>query len=236
MVVEKGSIPSRRHRHHGQGLVSRARCPRPGSLGESGGRDLRSPVSSELRRFSVHVADYVWYITVGVLLALLAFDVFIIGRRPHEPTTRESATAIAFYIGLAVLFGLGVWVFSGGNYAGRVLRRLADRVQPERRQPVHLPHHHGQVRGAEEIPADRAADRHHPGAGLPRHLHRGRRGRDQRVLLGVLPVRRVPGLHRDPPGQAGRERRRGLQGERGRPVRREAADRHRRVQRRNSPS
>jgi tellurite resistance protein TerC len=66
----------------------------------------------------VHVADYVWYITVGVLLALLAFDVFIIGRRPHEPTTRESATAIAFYVGLAIIFGLGVWVFSGGNYAG----------------------------------------------------------------------------------------------------------------------
>jgi len=66
----------------------------------------------------VHVADYVWYITVGVLLALLAFDVFVIGRRPHEPSTRESATAIAFYIGLAVVFGLGVWFFSGGRYAG----------------------------------------------------------------------------------------------------------------------
>jgi len=66
----------------------------------------------------VHVADYVWYITVGVLLALLTFDVFIIGRRPHEPTTRESATAIALYVGLAIVFGLGVWVFSGGQYAG----------------------------------------------------------------------------------------------------------------------
>jgi tellurite resistance protein TerC len=66
----------------------------------------------------VHVADYVWYITVGVLLALLAFDVFIIGRRPHEPSTKESATAIVFYVSLAVLFGLGVWVFSGGQYAG----------------------------------------------------------------------------------------------------------------------
>ncbi|GAB3820935.1 TerC/Alx family metal homeostasis membrane protein [Kribbella italica] len=66
----------------------------------------------------MHVHDYVWYITVGVLLALLAFDVFIIGRRPHEPTTKESATAIAFYVGLAVVFGLGVWVFSGGQYAG----------------------------------------------------------------------------------------------------------------------
>jgi tellurite resistance protein TerC len=66
----------------------------------------------------VHVHDYVWYITVGVLLALLAFDVFIIGRRPHEPSTKESATAIAFYVGLAVIFGLGVWAFSGGRYAG----------------------------------------------------------------------------------------------------------------------
>ncbi|MDX6246879.1 MAG: tellurite resistance protein TerC [Kribbellaceae bacterium] len=66
----------------------------------------------------MHVADYVWFITVGVLLALLAFDVFIIGRRPHEPTTRESATAIAFYVGLAIVFGLGVWGFSGGQYAG----------------------------------------------------------------------------------------------------------------------
>ncbi|MGC4942932.1 TerC family protein [Kribbella sp. DT2] len=66
----------------------------------------------------MHVHDYVWYITVGVLLALLAFDVFIIGRRPHEPTTRESATAIAFYVGLAIVFGLGVWLFSGGRYAG----------------------------------------------------------------------------------------------------------------------
>jgi tellurite resistance protein TerC len=66
----------------------------------------------------VHVADYVWYITVGVLLALLAFDVFIIGRRPHEPTTKESARAIIFYVSLAIVFGLGVWVFSGGRYAG----------------------------------------------------------------------------------------------------------------------
>ena len=66
----------------------------------------------------MHVADYVWYITVGLLLALLAFDVFIIGRRPHEPSTRESATAIVFYVSLAVVFGLGVWAFSGGQYTG----------------------------------------------------------------------------------------------------------------------
>jgi tellurite resistance protein TerC len=66
----------------------------------------------------VLVHDYVWFVTVGLLLALLAFDVFIIGRRPHEPSTKESATAIIFYVALAVLFGLGVWYFAGGRYAG----------------------------------------------------------------------------------------------------------------------
>jgi tellurite resistance protein TerC len=65
------------------------------------------------------VQDYVWYITVGVTLAVLIFDVFIIGRRPHEPSTKESATAIVFYITLAALFGLGVWYFAGGQYAGQ---------------------------------------------------------------------------------------------------------------------
>ena len=94
----------------------------------------------------MHVADYVWYITVGLLLALLAFDVFVIGRRPHEPTTRESALAIAFYVGLAVVFGLGVWVFSGGQYAGEffagwlteysLLRRSR---APKRRWPIPTP-------------------------------------------------------------------------------------------------
>jgi tellurite resistance protein TerC len=66
----------------------------------------------------VHVQDYVWYITLGVTLAVLVVDVFVIGRRPHEPSTKESAAAIAFYVSLAVLFGLGVWFFSGGLYAG----------------------------------------------------------------------------------------------------------------------
>ncbi len=66
----------------------------------------------------MHVQDYVWYITLGVTLAVLVVDVFVIGRRPHEPSTKESAAAIAFYVSLAVLFGLGVWYFSGGLYAG----------------------------------------------------------------------------------------------------------------------
>jgi tellurite resistance protein TerC len=64
------------------------------------------------------VPTWVWFSTVGLLVGLLAVDVFVIGRRPHEPSLRECAIAISFYIGLALLFGLAVLVASGGRYAG----------------------------------------------------------------------------------------------------------------------
>jgi tellurite resistance protein TerC len=64
------------------------------------------------------VSAWVWLTTVALLVGLLAVDVFVIGRRPHEPSLRESAIAITFYIGLALIFGLGVLAASGGRYAG----------------------------------------------------------------------------------------------------------------------
>jgi tellurite resistance protein TerC len=54
----------------------------------------------------------------------------------------------------------------------RVRRRLADGVLALGRQPLHLHHHHGQLRRAPAVPAEGAADRHRAGAGLPRRLHR----------------------------------------------------------------
>ncbi len=48
-------------------------------------------------------------------------------------------------------------VVSGPRYARGVLRRLADGVLPLDRQPVHLHHHHEQVRGAARATSRRAA-------------------------------------------------------------------------------
>ena len=61
---------------------------------------------------------YAWIITVVVMVLILAFDIFIIGRRPHEPSMREAGTAIGIFVGLAMVFGLGVWAISGPRYAG----------------------------------------------------------------------------------------------------------------------
>ena len=60
-----------------------------------------------------------WWVTIGVTITVLAVDVFVIGRRPHEPSMRESATAIAVFTTMAIGFGLWVWFQYGGNYAGQ---------------------------------------------------------------------------------------------------------------------
>ena len=61
---------------------------------------------------------WVWFATIGGLIALFAFDLFIVARRPHEVTLREAGTWTGFYVVLAVLFGLGMWAASGPGHAG----------------------------------------------------------------------------------------------------------------------
>jgi tellurite resistance protein TerC len=64
----------------------------------------------------MQVTQLEWIITLGVTIAVLLFDVVVIGRRPHEPSKRETATYLTVYIGLAVLFGVWVWFFHGSQF------------------------------------------------------------------------------------------------------------------------
>ncbi|MEJ7726805.1 MAG: TerC family protein [Actinomycetes bacterium] len=66
----------------------------------------------------MNIPAWVWIATIAVLAVALAVDVFVIGRRPHEPTLRESTVAVVFFVSMAGVFGLGVLVFSGSQYAG----------------------------------------------------------------------------------------------------------------------
>ena len=64
----------------------------------------------------MNVSQLEWIITLGVTIAVLLFDVIVIGRRPHEPTMRECAIALSVYIGLAVLFAAWVWYSHGSQF------------------------------------------------------------------------------------------------------------------------
>jgi len=54
----------------------------------------------------------VWAITIAVTVGVLLVDLLIIGRRPHEPSMKEVSRHLAFFVGMAVLFGIGLWVFA----------------------------------------------------------------------------------------------------------------------------
>ena len=55
-----------------------------------------------------------WFITIGVVLALLVVD-FIATRRPHEVSMKEAIGWSAFYVALPLAFGLYVWNVHGGD-------------------------------------------------------------------------------------------------------------------------
>jgi len=57
--------------------------------------------------------------TYVALLLILAADVFIAYRRPHVPSTRESALWITFYVVLALIFAGLMLVFAGTEHAGQ---------------------------------------------------------------------------------------------------------------------
>lgn len=61
------------------------------------------------------VPVWVWAATLAFIVGLLVYDLLFHVRKAHVPTLRESSTWSALYIGIAVLFGVGVLVFGGAD-------------------------------------------------------------------------------------------------------------------------
>ncbi|GAA2613808.1 putative membrane protein [Paractinoplanes durhamensis] len=56
-----------------------------------------------------------WLLTVLGIVGLLLFDFFFHVRKAHVPTLGEAARWTAIYVSIALLFGLGVTIFGGGQ-------------------------------------------------------------------------------------------------------------------------
>ncbi|GID31818.1 TerC family protein [Paractinoplanes brasiliensis] len=65
----------------------------------------------------MNISAWVWIATLVAVVVVLAIDLLIIGRRPHEPSMKESGSWVAFYIALALAFGGGLWFFAGAGPA-----------------------------------------------------------------------------------------------------------------------
>ena len=61
----------------------------------------------------MEVPSYVWTLTIIGIVGLLVFDFFFHVRKAHTPSLKESAIWSALYVGIALLFGLGVLLFGG---------------------------------------------------------------------------------------------------------------------------
>jgi len=58
-----------------------------------------------------------WAVFLLIVFALLAFDLGVLNKTDHEISVKESLWLSAFYIAVALLFGLGVWWYRGPDDA-----------------------------------------------------------------------------------------------------------------------
>jgi tellurite resistance protein TerC len=64
------------------------------------------------------VPFWIWAITIAGIVGMLVFDFVGHVRTPHAPSLREAGTWSAVYVGIAVVFGVLVWIFAGAQYGG----------------------------------------------------------------------------------------------------------------------
>lgn len=56
---------------------------------------------------------WVWAVTIILIVGLLLFDYFFHVRVAHTPTLKEAGFWSAVYVGIAVVFGIVLWIFGG---------------------------------------------------------------------------------------------------------------------------
>ncbi|WP_323959467.1 TerC/Alx family metal homeostasis membrane protein [Arthrobacter sp. JZ12] len=64
----------------------------------------------------MEVPFIVWILTVAGIVGLLLFDFFFHVRKAHTPSLKEASVWSAIYVGIALLFGVGVLVFAGPDF------------------------------------------------------------------------------------------------------------------------
>jgi tellurite resistance protein TerC len=56
------------------------------------------------------------FVVLGIILAV---DLLLVVKRPHEPSMKEAGLWVGFYVGLALLFAVAMFAFAGPEYGGQ---------------------------------------------------------------------------------------------------------------------
>jgi tellurite resistance protein TerC len=70
---------------------------------------------------AVDVPFWLWLATIIGIATVIALDFVLVARNPREPSTRECVYWVIFYVSLALLFGLGVFLYWGPHYGGQFI-------------------------------------------------------------------------------------------------------------------
>jgi tellurite resistance protein TerC len=63
----------------------------------------------------VEVSLALWAVTILGIVGLIALDFVTVSRKPHEVMFKEALAWSIFYIGIAIAFGIAMWVWQGSD-------------------------------------------------------------------------------------------------------------------------
>ncbi|ANY08756.1 TerC family protein [Pseudonocardia sp. HH130630-07] len=66
----------------------------------------------------MNVPLWVWLVTIAAFVVVIGADLWLNDHKPHAVTLGEVTRWVAFYVALAVAFGIGLWFVVGGTFAG----------------------------------------------------------------------------------------------------------------------
>lgn len=64
----------------------------------------------------MNITTSIWLLTVALILGLLLFDLLASTRKPHDVSFKEATFWSVFYIAVAIIFGVWVWMEHGGQF------------------------------------------------------------------------------------------------------------------------
>ncbi|XRQ10983.1 TerC family protein, partial [Actinomadura welshii] len=63
----------------------------------------------------VDISAWAWGVTIALIVALFVLDLLVAVRQPHAVGMREATFWSVFYVAVALLFGLAVWMLAGST-------------------------------------------------------------------------------------------------------------------------